>query len=68
MTIDEAVLRVAQVGVVANQMNGDADAHYEQDALFVEFIEHVAAGTGTDALIARKILEVKDIEFSRWYE
>jgi len=57
MTIEQIEKRLAEIKAVASD---DERAHSEQDDLFEDFIRSL------DTPEAKKVLEVLDIEFSRW--
>lgn len=66
MTPDDAQARVDHIRDVAGD---DEDAHYEQDQLFRDALAAIASESSDEwaQQLAKVVLQVTDIEFSRWY-
>ena len=51
-----------------NRFSDNATLHIYQDELYEHVLHKIADGTGNPIHWAALALQVKDIEFSRWYE
>ena len=65
MNIQEIQVAVQKI---ADDSVGDGAAHEWQDDLYLAFIEYVAEhGEENIREMAREILKVRDMDFTRWY-
>jgi hypothetical protein len=64
MNLDEIRTRVAKI----EGMNDDEGQHVEEDSLMLDFIKFVSTSRSKKlAEMAKEILRVSEMDFSRWY-
>ena len=60
-------IRTAVAEIEANKDDNE-DAHISEDALFVNFVNHVAShASGELAEMAKEVLKAKEVKFRRWH-
>lgn len=64
MTEDEVRRRVVQIDEIADSAER---AHMEEDRLFCDVLEAIAAGARNPAALARAALGSRDLEIDRYY-
>ena len=68
MTPAEVKQMVEEVAQTYDKYDDDERCHSMQDGIYEALLEAIADGSATDpAGCAREALEIKRIEFARWY-
>lgn len=59
-----------RINEIKNNKKNDAEAHEQEDKLFVDFITYIAnyCNDGNIENMAKECLKSKEIKFNRWYE
>lgn len=65
-TVEQITLRLDAIREATGRANDDG-CHIDQDALLLDVLKAIADGADQPALLARHVLEVTGIDFSRWY-
>lgn len=69
MNIRDVTERLERIRKTADKRAGDAEAHGQEDQLYLELLQSIAEGTCDDPSKCAKVaLETQEIAFSRWYE
>lgn len=68
ISVEEIRTRIAGIAEIINGGWNFAEAHWQEDGLWEDVLNAIAAGATNAAELAREALKVAEIDFGRGYE